>query len=205
MVKVTNRHPMGKCDLNTRHQEFKRNLRAYHDSINRKNRYNLAKIAGKLDVFESEDGELKTENGVTYEIDRKIPNTALTVLEKNGVYAIGDIDGNPLTEFKYSFIEGCLGNHDKIVQCVTDDGEMENFSVESETIVEDASGGATGGMQTADIGGFGVTDNGCNGGDKDYTEIDYSNIEKQMMIPYLCGARVIDIGKRRKKKRRATR
>lgn len=198
---------MSKCDVNKRHQSFKRELRAYHDSINRRNRYNLARIAGKLNVFESDED--KDDADVSYTVDRKIPNTGLTVLERNGIYAIGNIDGIPLTEFKYQFIEGCLGEHDKIVRCVTDDGEMEDFSVESETILEDAS--ACTGMSVsmdASSNGFGLND--LNGGceKKDYTEIDYSDVKQQLTIPYLCGARVVDIQNgravhnRKRKKRR---
>ena len=92
-------------EVNRRHQAFKKELRAYHDSINRTNRYNLAKIAGKLDLFESDlDDDRKRDADRGYAVDRKIPNTALTVLERDGSYAIGDIDGNPITDFKYQLI-----------------------------------------------------------------------------------------------------
>ena len=188
---------MKTCDVNKRHQMFKRELRAYHDSINRTNRYNLAKIAGKLNVFESDadDGE------ITYIVDRKIPNSGLTVLKMNDLYAIGDIDGNPLTGFKYQFIEGCLGKHDKIVRCITDEGDIEDFSVETETVVEDAAAGG------GDVSGLGTGDVGCGGGHKDYSEIDYSDVKEQLTIPYLCGARVVDIrngvGRHRRRKRGA--
>lgn len=190
---------MSKCNLNRRHQLFKKELRAYHDSINSTNRYNLSKIAGKLNVFESE------EDDITYKVDRKIPNTGLTVLERGGIYAIGNMDGSPLTDFKYQFIEGCLGEHNKIVRCITDNGEIEDFSVESETIVEDAAGGNVASMATTPTtNGFGVNDlsnsTGCD--KKDYTEIDYSDVKNSLTIPFLCGARVVDIQNGRVKHKR---
>ena len=85
IVDYSNAFSMSKCDVNKRHQSFKRELRAYHDSINRRNRYNLARIAGKLNVFESDED--KDDADVSYTVDRKIPNTGLTVLERNGIYA----------------------------------------------------------------------------------------------------------------------
>ena len=197
---------MGNCDVNKRHQDFKRNLRAYHDSINRKNRYNLPRIIGKLNMFEAiDDKDDKSE--MSYEIDRKIPNTGLKVLKRGNIYAIGDYEGKPLTDFKYQFIEGCLGEHDKIVRCITDSGEIEDFSVDTETIVEDAMGGVssgTGSMQTRQqqTTGIGVGDfsNSKNGNDDDYTEIDYSNVREQLQIPFLCGARLVDVNRKKKKK-----
>lgn len=180
-------------NFNKRHKNFKRELRAYHDSINRTNRYSLQKIAGKLNIFEDADG------GESYDIDRKIPNTALTVLKRGDLYAIGDLDGNPITEFKYQFIEGCLGKHDKVVRCITDDGKIEDFDTNTETIVEDA---CAGGAAAPQMSGMGVGDSGgCSCG-CNYHEIDYANTEKQLEIPFLCGARIVDIGKRRKKRRR---
>lgn len=200
---------MGSCDVNKRHQNFKRELRAYHDSINRKNKYNLPRIIGKLNMFEAINGDdTKTES--TYEVDRKIPNTGLTVLKRGEIYAIGDYDGHPLTDFKYQFIEGCLGEHDKIVRCVTDNGEIEDFSVETETIMEDAAGGgisAGGAMQSAQpqTSGIGVSDvSSSDKGEKndDYHEIDYSKVREQLQIPFLCGARVVDVQRRKKKRKR---
>lgn len=186
---------MGNCDANIRHQNFKRNLRAYHDSINRKNRYNLARIAGKLDLFEAIDKNVEEENvEKDYEVDRKIPNTDLTVLKRGDLFALGDLSGNRITDFKYQFIEGCLGEHDKIVRCVTDDGKMEDFSVELKRIVEDACAGGQ-------VSGIGVGDMQSSSGDN-YHEIDYTDVREQLNIPYLCGARVIDIHKRNRKRKR---
>lgn len=197
---------MGNCDVNKRHQDFKKNLRAYHDSINRKNRYSLPRIIGKLNMFEAIDDK-DDEEKMSYEIDRKIPNTGLKVLKRGNIYAIGDYDGKPLTDFKYQFIEGCLGEHDKIVRCITDSGEIEDFSVDTETIVEDAMGGVssgTGSMQTGQqqTTGIGVGDfsNSKNGNADDYTEIDYSNVREQLQIPFLCGARLVDVNRKKKKK-----
>lgn len=197
---------MGTCDVNKRHQNFKRELRAYHDSINRKNRYNLPKIAGKLNMFEASDESAKSE----YEIDRKIPNTGLFVLKRGDLYAIGDSGGNPVTDFKYQFIEGCLGEHDKIVRCVTDDGDIEDFSVETETILEDAMGGgmSAGGIsqstqpQTSGIGVNDVSSSNKDDKNDDYHEIDYSNVREQLQIPFLCGARFVDIQRRKKKRKK---
>lgn len=200
---------MGSCDVNKRHQNFKKELRAYHDSINRRNRYNLPRIIGKLNMFEAiNDNEKNME--LSYEIDRKIPNTGLTVLKRRDIYAIGDYDGQPLTDFKYQFIEGCLGEHDKIIRCVTDDGKIEDFSVETETIVEDAMGGgfsvgsATQSVQPQ-VAGIGINDisvSGKNNKNDDYHEIDYSKVREQLQIPFLCGARVVDVQRRKKKRRR---
>lgn len=192
-------------NINKRHQAFKRELRAYHDSINRTNRYNLAKIAGKLNLFEalnSEGDEEETEK--KYEIDRKIPNTHLMVLKRDELYAIGDENGDPLTEFKYSFIEGCLGEHDKIIRCITDDGEMEDFSIELQRIVEDAMGGGMGVGTTGTVGmGVGDVSTKCSGGsDCDYHEIDYTDTREQLEIPFLCGARVVDIKNKRKRRKK---
>lgn len=199
-----------KCDYNDRRQKFRKELRAYHDSINATNRYSLSKIVGKLNVFESdteeEDKKELEKEGADYEIDRRIPNTGLMVLVRNDTYAIGDINGEPLTEFKYQFIEGCLGEHNKIVRCITNDGEIEDFSVETETIVEDAMG--AGDMGGVSVDGIGTTDVGCGGdgdNDNDYSEINYNNVRNALMIPYLCGARVVDKGnwnKKRKKRRK---
>ena len=204
---------MGNCDVNKRHQNFKRELRAYHDSINRRNRYNLPRIMGKLNMFEAIDDEKENDVESSYEIDRKIPNTGLTVLKRGDIYAIGDYDGKPLTEFKYQFVEGCLGEHDKIVRCVTDDGKIEDFSVETETIVEDAAGGGMsvgGAMQSAQpqTSGIGVNDVSVSDkGEKndDYHEIDYSKVREQLQIPFLCGARVVDVQRRKKKNRKQKR
>lgn len=202
-----------KCDYNARSRRFRKELRAYHDSINATNRYSLSKIAGKLNVFESdteeEDKERLKKEDANYEIDRRIPNTGLMVLVRNGMYALGDINGEPITDFKYQFVEGCLGEHDKIVRCITDDGDIEDFSVETETIVEDGMGGADASVA---VDGMGTADIGCGGenGDKDhdYSEINYNKVEKALTIPYLCGARVMDMGrwdKRRRKKRKTKR
>ena len=191
-------------NFNSRHQAFRKELKSYHDAINRTNRYSLQKIRGKLNIFEDGDGE--REDDASYEIDRTIPNTGLTVLKREDMYAIGNIDGKPLTKFKYQFIEGCLGEHDKIVRCITDNGEIEDFSVETETILEDACAAtgmpATCGMGAGDIscGGEGSCD--CGG---DHSEIDYSDVQKQLMIPYLCGARFVDMKSRRRRKKRRRR
>jgi hypothetical protein len=197
---------MKNCDMNKRHQAFKRELRAYHDTINRGNRYSLQKMVGKLNMFEAiEDDEEDSESSdETYEIDRKIPNTGLTVLKLENLYAIGDYDGNPITKFKYVFIEGCLGDHEKIVRCVTDDGKIEDFDVNTETIVEDGSG-ACGGMSAApqQVSGIGTGDiSSSNCGGKDYHEIDYNDVREQLTIPFLCGARVVDVNRRRRKNKK---
>lgn len=199
---------MGSCDVNKRHQNFKRELRAYHDSINRKNRYNLPRIMGKLNMFEAIKDKDEKNMESTYEIDRKIPNTGLTVLKRGEIYAIGDYDGQPLTDFKYQFIEGCLGEHDKIVRCITDDGKIEDFSVETETIVEDAMGGMTSSVNAIQSGqpqtsGIGVNDVSVKDNkNDDYHEIDYSKVREQLQIPFLCGARVVDVQRSKKKRRR---
>lgn len=204
---------MAESNYNSRHADFRKRLRKYHDYINSTNRYSLQKIAGKLNVFESDsDDELRPKER-HYRVERRIPNTGLTVLKReDDFYAIGDSDGNQLTEFKYQFIEGCLGDHDKVVRCVTDDGNIEDFSVETQRIVEDGGGGCAGGCAGgcscgdgggSGMSGIGTTDVGLGGGGHgDYSEIDYSTVRKQLEIPYLCGARVVDVAKRRKKRRR---
>lgn len=151
-------------------------------------------------MFESDT----SEDSDSYEIDRKIPNTALTVLYKKDLYAIGDIDGKPVTDFKYQFIEGCLGDVKKIIRCVTSDGKIEDFSIDEERIVEDA--------QSAQITGISTTDNTVsdvssygNQNDKDdsnYHEIEYKKVREQLHIPYLCGYRIIDLDKKRNRKKK---
>ena len=181
---------MDRSDANKRHQQFKRELRAYHQTINDTNRYRLDRIVGKLNLFEAKE----LEDDGSYEIDRKIPNTGLTVLKRGELYALGDIDGKPITDFKYQFVEGCLGDHEKVVRCITDTGDIEDFDVETETIMEDAAAAP----QTAGIGVGEITSDGC--GRKDYTEIDYSDVSNMLKIPYLCGARVVDMQKRKKRR-----
>lgn len=192
---------MIKDKANKRHQLFKRELRAYHDSINRKNRYNLPKISGKLDIFENlrevDDSDVDKKE---VEYDRKIPNTPFVVLKKGDLYAIADREKNPLTEFKYKFIEGCLGDIDKIIRCITDDGEIEDFDVEQERILECSD--AAVGIGTA---GFGVVGGDSTPNGDSYHEIDYSDVRKDLELPYLCCYRIKDLSKRRKKRTRKNR
>ena len=187
-------------DYNSRRNAFKRELRAYHDAINRTNRYSLPKIAGKLNIFEADYKDAEDGENDEYEVDRRIPNTGLTVLKRDDLYAIGDMDGKPLTEFKFQFIEGCLGEHDKIVRCITGEGEIEDFDVNTERVVEDAA------CSCADMGGISAADASCTPADSPiHSEINYSDVRKQLEIPYLCGARVIDIGGNTKRKRKRAR
>lgn len=205
-------------DYNLHHKRFKKDMRAYNKSINDANKYNMKRITGKLNIFEgsSKSARRFSEDEEMVELDRTIPGTDLVVLKKDKLYAIGDADGNPLTDFDYIFIEGVFGDKEKQITCITEYGDMKIFDVEEKMIKESVSihecdGGIGVGTVAVSDGGTGCADSSSDTNTSDSKhEIDYDDVKDGLILPFISRYRIKDMrsgkllhkGIKRPKKRR---
>lgn len=111
--------------------EFRKKMAAVQRAEIGQNPYTLGKIVGKLNVFsESEDD--KDEKDDEYR-SVCIKGCDLTRLkDSDGMYAIGDSDNNPITDFDFVYItRTCLGESDPVVEMITKSGKNRYFRVSS--------------------------------------------------------------------------
>jgi hypothetical protein len=113
--------------------KFKREMAKVQKDEIKSNRYRLGKIIGKLNIFtESKDDDDKTED---YKV-AKIKGSQYTRLKNNDdMYAIGDSDGKPITDFDFVYVSrNSLGENDKVIEVITKSGKNKYFVIDSETI-----------------------------------------------------------------------
>ena len=112
---------------------FKREMANVQKDEIKSNRYRLGKIIGKLNLFiESKDNDDKTED---YKV-AKIKRSSYTRLKNNDdMYAIGDSDGKPITDFDFVYVSrNSLGENDKVIEVITKSGKNKYFVIDSETL-----------------------------------------------------------------------
>lgn len=107
---------------------FRRKMAANQRAEIRQNRYALWKISGKTDMFsESEhDGDGEPDYRTV-----RISDCGLTRLkDDDGMYAIGDADGRPITEFGFVYVSSkCIGDEDPLVEVITTSGKNRYYRI----------------------------------------------------------------------------
>jgi hypothetical protein len=112
--------------------KFKREMAKIQKDEIKSNRYRLGNIIGKRNIFtESKDDDGTDEYKVA-----KIKGSQYTRLKNNDdMYAIGDSDGKPITDFDFVYVSrNSLGENDKVIEVITKSGKNKYFVIDSETI-----------------------------------------------------------------------
>lgn len=112
-------------------KEFRKKMAAVQRAEIRQNPYVLGKIVGKLNVFSESEGD-KDEKDDEYR-SVHINGCNLTRLkDSDGMYAIGDSDKKPITEFDFVYVaRTCLGESDPVIETITKSGKNRYFRVSS--------------------------------------------------------------------------
>ena len=160
------------------HKTFKREFKALRDWIRSTNRYDLKKITGKENMFESEkkDGE-RSDRKLTI---RNIEGCDLTRIKENkSSFAIGDKDGNPITKFEFIYVsKEVVGRKNKLIEVITKDGDGKYFNV-SKRVLNECDG-----MGVGTIGGAAPSSSSSNTETNGSgAEIQYSDVKDEILTP----------------------
>ena len=150
------------------HKTFKREFKSLRDWIRSTNRYDLKKITGKENMFESEKLTI-----------RNIEGCDLTRIKENkSSFAIGDKDGNPITKFEFIYVsKEVVGRKNKLIEVITKDGDGKYFNV-SKRVLNECEG-----MGVGTIGGAAPSSSSNTETNGSGAEIQYSDVKDEILTP----------------------
>lgn len=168
------------------HLSFKKKFKQLRNDERNNNRYDLSKIASKQNIFEKR--EIKNiddmDNLVDDIIDKKLDYTVskidgcdLTkIKEDSSSFAIGNKDGEPLTEFDFIYIsKEAIGDKNKKVEVITKNGDLRYFNVGREEIEECIGVG--------NLGAVGSNSISNDSSSIDSNAISYKDLKDELLTP----------------------
>lgn len=165
------------------HSAFRKKMRNIQKREHAQNPYTLKKMVGRF-LYEADDNHIDT---LPF---KRIEGTDLSrVKEDTASYAIGDKDGNPITDFDFVYVSSQIyGDKDRKIEVITKDGESRFFDVDEMTLIE--CGGAAAGAVAAPS----APSSGIVTGDSISTEITGPHVDKDggvMPFPGLCNYKIV--------------